>query len=264
MRCAARWGRQVCARQLRPCSTASASQGLSRLLRMQRAHQVYRGLLDEKQHGGAAVLTHSRFRRLCEDHGIESKSEADSLLHSLHAAGIVFHLPGDGSDEVGLVWLCTERVHAAARESAGLPPADCLEEQLGETAAARVKEIRAELAALEETKRMGDARTAAWWRSFWAFSALASAAQMSIMAYLTFVYCDEGWDTVEPWTFFVAQATATVWFLWFVRFRQSATNAAADRLLLPAVAQRKYASAGCDYARWQALSAELLALTKGR
>eukprot|EP01062_Namystynia_karyoxenos_P046076 TRINITY_DN34399_c0_g1_i2.p1 TRINITY_DN34399_c0_g1~~TRINITY_DN34399_c0_g1_i2.p1 ORF type:complete len:308 (+),score=101.44 TRINITY_DN34399_c0_g1_i2:70-993(+) len=259
-----------------PTAAAAAAAGASVAAFLQQEHavRVYREICARKVPDGrvssalgaarssgydseAVVLTVSRFNRLCEEQGVRDHAECKALLRALHDAGVVFHVPGETDEEIGLVWLCPERIHAAAREEAGVPAADSPSELLGEEGARRLAEIRAELARLEEEKQAADVRVAAWWRNFWAACTLASATQMATMAYLTWIFCEDGWDTVEPWTFFIAQATATVWFLWFVRLRETATNQGADRMLLPAVAARTYAKCGFDWERWVALRREL-------
>eukprot|EP01062_Namystynia_karyoxenos_P046075 TRINITY_DN34399_c0_g1_i1.p1 TRINITY_DN34399_c0_g1~~TRINITY_DN34399_c0_g1_i1.p1 ORF type:complete len:306 (+),score=42.44 TRINITY_DN34399_c0_g1_i1:70-987(+) len=173
-----------------PTAAAAAAAGASVAAFLQQEHavRVYREICARKVPDGrvssalgaarssgydseAVVLTVSRFNRLCEEQGVRDHAECKALLRALHDAGVVFHVPGETDEEIGLVWLCPERIHAAAREEAGVPAADSPSELLGEEGARRLAEIRAELARLEEEKQAADVRVAAWWRNFGAASA---------------------------------------------------------------------------------------------
>eukprot|EP00755_Sulcionema_specki_P032396 Sspe_Gene.19744::Locus_7203_Transcript_1_1_Confidence_1.000_Length_937::g.19744::m.19744/K20858/MCU; calcium uniporter protein, mitochondrial len=218
----------------------------------ERANILYKELMAMKHGGCPRALPHIQYCKLAQDLGL-SQEEAKTSLTALHNSGVVFR---NGA----FIYLHPQHIYDEMRVKACVPELDTEVIRLGEDDAAQLSSLRIEVAALDSRKTAIDLEIAKWRLAFWASFAALSAGQFFTMGYLTFVATEDGWDTMEPITYFISQAMITLWFFGFQRFQSDLSNDGYEEYIIPEVARAKYNLHGFDIDRWAALKRQIAEL----
>jgi hypothetical protein len=109
--------------------------------------------------------------------------------------------------------------------------------------------------------KRGTEATALWRNRFWGTVAVGSAAQMSILSYLTFI--TYGWDIMEPACYFVTCATSVFFYVYFLLYRREQSLVQVDENILPLVLQKHCRESGIDSKRWIECLEEINSLADG-
>lgn len=152
-------------------------------------------------------------QRELEDAALEAGAASDrkaaaDLVAALHVSGFILRYRGNcflRPDEIADVVL------------RALPDS---EEEVG----ARLEELKAQLAPLEQAKRRIDRRARARTRAVLVAGFCLLGAQLGTFLYLTFGSAHWGWDATEPLTYFSGQAITLLAYAYYLATRRAAAD----------------------------------------